>query len=85
MAGLARNLRLESERQDVLAAALTKIGKEREDLVQDGKSEAWKIELAASLKAQTTATNRWLSENLRLGALHEVSRKLSAWSKRPKT
>jgi len=38
----------------------------------------WKLALAASLKKQTTVTNRWLAENLRMGNLHEVSRKVSA-------
>ena len=47
--------------------------------------EPWEIELAASLKSKTTATNRWLGENLKLAALHEVSRKLSVRSKQSKT
>lgn len=72
----------EAVRQDALAGALAKIGKKHKDLVQAGKSEAWKIELAATLRDQTTATNRWLGENLNLGALHEVSRKLNAWTGR---
>ncbi len=68
----------EAMRQDALAAALRKAGKKREDLVRDGKSVPWKVELAAELRTTTTATNRWLGENLNLGALHEVSRKLNA-------
>jgi putative transposase len=71
----------EAVRQDALAAALHKIGKKREDLVRAGKSEPWKMGIATLLKVRTTATNRWLGENLNLGALHEVSRKLSAWAK----
>ena len=74
----------EAVRQDALAAALHQIGKKREDLVRAGKSESWKIEMAVFLKARTTATNRWLGENLKLGALHEVSRKLNAWTKQSK-
>jgi putative transposase len=69
----------EAGRQDALAAALAKIGKNRADLIRAGKSEAWKISLAATLKANTTATNRWLGENLHLGALHEVSRRIGEW------
>jgi REP element-mobilizing transposase RayT len=72
----------EAVRQDALAAALHQIGKKREDLIRGGKSEPWKIALAAGLKSRTTATNRWLGENLNLGVLHEVSRKLSAWARR---
>jgi hypothetical protein len=28
-------------------------------------------------------TNRWLAENMHMGSLHEVSRKVSAWTKHP--
>jgi hypothetical protein len=38
--------------------------------------------LAAALKEQTTVTNRWLGEALHLGNLHEVSRKVAAWTRR---
>lgn len=72
----------EAMRQDALAAVLREVGKKREDLVREGKSEPWKIEIAAELRATTTATNRWLGENLNLGVLHEVSRKLNARLKR---
>jgi len=68
----------EAVRQDALAAALRKAGKKREDLVRAGKSEPWKVAIAAELRTTTTVTNRWLGENLNLGALHEVSRKLNA-------
>ena len=68
----------EARRQDALATALHTAGKKREDLIRSGKSEPWKLTLAAELKTKTTATNRWLGENLHLGALHEVSRKLNA-------
>ena len=72
----------EAVRQDALTAALGQIGKNRADLIRDGKSEPWKVALAVALKRQTIATNRWLGENLNLGALHEVSRKVSSWSQR---
>lgn len=35
------------------------------------------------LKARITVTNRWLSLNLHMGNLHEVSRKIGAWRRRP--
>ncbi len=35
----------------------------------------------AALKARTTVTNRWLGTNLQLGNLHEVSRKVAAWTR----
>ena len=68
----------EALRQDALAMALHKAGKKREDLMRAGKSEPWKVAIAAELRATTTATNRWPEKNLNLGALHEVSRKLNA-------
>jgi putative transposase len=71
----------EMVRQDALAEALRLAGRKREDLFQAGKSEPWKLDIAAKLKATTTATNRWLGENLNLGALHEVSRKLNRWER----
>ena len=54
-------------------------GHTRADLATAGKSTNWKLAIGATLKAQTTATNRWLAAGLHLGNLHEVSRKLSAW------
>jgi REP element-mobilizing transposase RayT len=73
----------EAMRQDALAAGLQRLGKSRADLIRDGKSEPWKVALASALKWRTTATNRWLGENLKLGALHEVSRKIGHWKKQP--
>ena len=33
----------------------------------------------AAMKARTTASNRWLAEQLHMGSLHEVSRRVSAF------
>ncbi len=38
------------------------------------KSADWKVALATAMKVGTTATNRWLSEQLNMGALFAVSR-----------
>ena len=57
-------------------------GRKETALATTGKSEAWKLQLAAELKATTTVTNRWLGQNLHLGNLHEVSRKVAAWGRR---
>jgi hypothetical protein len=73
----------EAVRQDALATALRQVGKRREDLFRAGKSEPWKIAVAAALKLRTTATNRWLGANLKLGTLHEVSRKVGIWTRQP--
>ncbi len=68
---------------DELTALLGKLNKQRADLLREGKSVPWKLALAAALKAKTMATNRWLGEHLHMGNLHEVSRKVSAWSAAP--
>lgn len=73
----------ESLRQEALDRALKQVGKKREDLLREGKSAPWKLAIASALKKRTTATNRWLGENLRMGTLHEVSRKVSAWEREP--
>jgi putative transposase len=81
LANEARALR-EVEWSEYLARELARLGRSPEDLRNEGKSAEWKVQLAAKFKAETTVTNRWLSVYLCLGALHEVSRKVSAWSRR---
>jgi REP element-mobilizing transposase RayT len=82
---LANEMRLAQEAvwQDELERLLRKLGRPSGDLVKEGKSVDWKLALAAVLKSRTTATNRWLGTNLRLGNLHEVSRKVAAWIREP--
>jgi hypothetical protein len=70
----------EAVRQETLASLLAKAGRTAGELASEGKSAEWKLALAAALKAQTTVTNRWLGEALHLGNLHEVSRKVAAWT-----
>lgn len=69
--------------EDVLTEMLGKLNKQRGDLLREGKSVPWKLALAAAMKAKTVATNRWLGEQLHMGNMHEVSRKVSAWSAEP--
>ena len=66
-----------------LGKVLMKLGRTADGLRADGKSAAWKLALAAALKARTTATNRWLGAALQLGNLHAVSRKVAAWTRAP--
>ena len=68
---------------ETLAGLLRKLKRDPASLAQEGKSVPWKLALAAALKARTTVTNRWLGQNLHMGNLHEVSRKVSAWAKQP--
>ena len=39
----------------------------------DAKSAEWKVAIAAKLKAETSATNAWISERLSMGAPNAVS------------
>ena len=66
-----------------LARLLAKIGRRREEAVTAPKYDAWKLAVAAAMKASTTATNRWLFEQLHMGNLHEVSRRVSVWTRDP--
>ena len=68
--------------QEALTEQLGKLGRTTAELAATGKSAEWKLALAAALKARTTATNRWLGAALHLGSLHEVSRKVAAWTRK---
>ena len=67
----------------MLENLLAQLGRTADELASAGKSAEWKRALAAALKAQTTVTNHWLGEALYLGNLHEVSRKIAAWTRGP--
>lgn len=69
--------------QEELAGMLRKLRRKPEELAQAGKSADWKLAIAAALKDRTTVTNRWLATTLHMGNLHEVSRKVSAWTRQP--
>ena len=82
---LASDMRIAQEAvwAEELARLLSKLGRPVGDLKKEGKSVPWKLALAAALKSRTTATNRWLGANMYLGNLHEVSRKVAEWRRRP--
>jgi REP element-mobilizing transposase RayT len=69
--------------QEDLDRLLRRLRRSRDQLATSGKSEPWKLAVAAALKARSTVTNRWLATTLHLGNLHEVSRKVSAWTRQP--
>jgi REP element-mobilizing transposase RayT len=69
--------------EDELTRLLRQVGKQRSDVVREGKSAPWKLAVAAALRARSTATNQWLAETLQMGNVHEVSRKVSAWARSP--
>ncbi len=63
------------ERLDVLLAALKK---DARAIAADAKGQAWKVALAANMKATTTASNPWLAQALRMGSPFRLSRLVSA-------
>lgn len=69
--------------QEELAALLRKLRRKPEELARSGKSADWKLAVASALKPRTTVTNRWLATTLHMGNLHEVSRKVGAWTRHP--
>jgi hypothetical protein len=86
-----RSLEGEDDTRIALHAAWTKqvqvflgsMGKNVDDAAKARKSEPWKLAIAAAMKTTSTATNRWLAAYLRMGTLHEASRNVSAWQKKP--
>jgi hypothetical protein len=62
---------------------LRRVGKTEGDVASERKSAPWKLAVAAAMKRGTTASNQWLAENLTMGSLPEVSRKVDAWMRHP--
>ena len=69
----------EKAQQALLGELLKKSGHRRAEIGRAAKSARWKVELAAAMKERTTVTNRWLGEQLNMGGLHEVSRRVAAF------
>jgi putative transposase len=69
--------------QEELDRLLSRLRRRPAELAPAGKSADWKLAIAAELKVRTTATNRWLATTMHMGNLHEVSRKVSAWTRQP--
>lgn len=68
-----KHARCESVLEQLLSAA----GKTAADAARDRKGAAWKIQIAQTLRATTSATNRWIAEQLHMGAPNSVSQYLS--------
>jgi REP element-mobilizing transposase RayT len=64
----------ELEWQTALEACLARAGKSMHGARSERKGVAWKVAIAAHLKATTTASNPWLAEKLHMGAHAAVSR-----------
>jgi REP element-mobilizing transposase RayT len=73
----------EAALQETLACLLKSIGRKPSEATADGKFAEWKVAVAAAMKERTTVTNRWLSDNLAMGSIPEVSRRVTAWNRNP--
>lgn len=69
--------------QDECNRLLERLGHTSKDVATEGKSVGWKLAVAAAMKARTTVSNRWLAEQLKMGNMYEVSRKVAQWSRHP--
>lgn len=68
-----------AEWERVLSALLAEAGRTTEEASGTRKAAPWKIELAARLRAGTTATNAWIAGRLHMGAPGAVSRYVGEW------
>ena len=69
--------------QDILDSLLKAIGRTRSEATADRKFAEWKVTVAAAMKERTSVTNRWLRDNLAMGSVAEVSRRVAAWNRKP--
>jgi putative transposase len=69
--------------QETLAKLLHEAGIATSEITRSAKSAPWKVVIAVRMKELTTTTNQWLGERLRMGGLHEVSRRINAWRRNP--
>lgn len=78
-AGWGREIQRElSERRakEVLKAELDRRGWEVKDLESRSKGDPEKVAMAEVLKARTDVTSRWIAEQLRMGSVGHMSRRL---------
>jgi REP element-mobilizing transposase RayT len=73
----------ESALQEVLECLLKRLSRKRSDAFEDRRFAGWKIAVAAVMKERTTVTNRWLKDNLAMGSVPEVSRRVAQWNRNP--
>jgi len=78
--GLAARELIELKRvscEQALDRLLRSANKTIVDVEKTRKGVAWKVDIARILRASTPATNRWIAENLRMGAPSSVSQYLT--------
>ena len=69
--------------REKLEELLRRVGKTEAEVAAERKSAPWKLAVAAAMKQGTPASNRWLAENLKMGSLPEISRKVNDWMRHP--
>lgn len=67
----------EEKAEILLQTGLSRLGKDVEALASDLKLCAWKVALASWIKMQSSVSNRWLSENLHMGSIYNISKAVS--------
>ena len=65
----------------LLQEGLKRLGKRKRDLTSDPKLASWKVVLASWIKLQCGVSNRWFSENLRMGNIYSISKAITAETK----
>jgi hypothetical protein len=73
----------EAELRETLACLLKSIAREGSEATADRKFAEWKVAVAAAMKERTTVTNRSLKDNLAMGSVPEISRKVAARNRNP--
>ena len=59
--------------ESFVLGALKAVRKTQADVVASRYSEAWKLAIASKMKRETSVTNQWLSERLKMGVANGVS------------
>ena len=57
----------EAQWEDCLSKELRRLKKKEEDIQNDAKAADWKVQIATTLREQTTAKNPWIAEQLNMG------------------
>lgn len=70
----------ESRWEKIVVAELRRRKKTKKDITDSIKGAGWKVEIAAKLKSETTASNPWIAQRLHMGHPNYVSNLVNAAS-----
>lgn len=73
----------EGQWRELLDLGLRQLRKRSADILRDRKSAPWKVALAAWMKLRSQTSNRWLSEQLRMGTPVGVSHYVGLAKRQP--